>query len=45
MRGRLRRALTELAVMIERMGTIVAQARARLAWQTPAGATPAGQPA
>jgi transposase, IS5 family len=39
MRGRLRRALDELAVAIERTGTIVAQARTRLAGQTPDGAT------
>jgi IS5 family transposase len=39
MRGRLRRALDELAVTIERTGTIVAQARTRLAGQTPEGAT------
>jgi IS5 family transposase len=39
MRGRLRRALDELAVTIERTGTIVAQARTRLAGQTPDGAT------
>jgi IS5 family transposase len=38
-RGRLRRALAELAVTIERTGTIVAQARTRLAGQTPQGAT------
>jgi IS5 family transposase len=38
-RGRLRRALDELAVAIERTGTIVAQARTRLAGQTPDGAT------
>jgi transposase, IS5 family len=38
-RGRLRRALDELAVTIERTGTIVAQARTRLAGQTPPGAT------
>ena len=38
-RGRLRRALDELAVSIERTGKIVAQARTRLAGQTPAGAT------
>src|SRR5438552_10323441 len=37
-RGRLRRALDELAVTIERTGTIVAQARTRLAGQTPDGA-------
>jgi transposase, IS5 family len=39
MRGRLRRALNELAVTIERTGTVVAQARTRLAGQTPDGAT------
>jgi len=39
MRGRLRRSLAELAVTIERTGTIVAQARTRLAGQTPQGAT------
>ena len=38
-RGRLRRALAELAVTIERTATIVAQARTRLAGQTPDGAT------
>src|SRR5947207_6700550 len=38
-RGRLRRALDELAVTIERTGTIVAQARTGLAGQTPDGAT------
>jgi IS5 family transposase len=38
-RGRLRRALAELAVAIERTGTLVAQARTRLAGQTPDGAT------
>src|SRR5262249_57071758 len=38
-RGRLRRALEELAVTIERTGKIVAQARTRLAGQTPDGAT------
>ena len=38
-RGRLRRALDELAVTIERTGKIVAQARTRLAGQTPEGAT------
>ena len=37
-RGRLTRALAELAVTIERTTTIVAQARTRLAGQTPAGA-------
>jgi IS5 family transposase len=39
MRGRLRRALNELAVTIERTATIVAQARTRLAGKTPEGAT------
>jgi transposase, IS5 family len=39
MRGRLRRALDELAVTIERTGTIISQARIRLAGQTPDGAT------
>jgi len=39
MRGRLRRALGELAVTIERTATVVAQARARLAGQMPGGAT------
>jgi transposase, IS5 family len=39
MRGRLRRALDELAVTIERTATIVAQARSRLAGQMPASAT------
>ena len=39
MRGRLRRALDELAVTIERTGTIIAQTRLRLAGQTPDGAT------
>jgi len=38
-RGRLRRALAELATTIERTGTVVAQARTRLAGQTPDGAT------
>ncbi len=38
-RGRLRRALDELAVTIGRTATIVAQARARLAGQMPDGAT------
>jgi transposase, IS5 family len=38
-RGRLRRALDELAVTIERTGTVVAQARTRLAGQVPDGAT------
>ena len=37
--GRLRRALSELAVTIERTATVVAQARARLAGQMPDGAT------
>jgi transposase, IS5 family len=39
MRGRLRRALGELAVTIERTATIVTQARTRLAGQMPDGAT------
>jgi transposase, IS5 family len=39
MRGRLRRALSELAVTIERTATLVAQARSRLAGQMPDGAT------
>ena len=39
MRGRLRRALDELAVTIERTAMIVAQARSRLAGQMPDGAT------
>jgi transposase, IS5 family len=39
MRGRLRQALAELAVTIERAATVVAQARARLAGQMPDGAT------
>ena len=39
MRGRLRRALDELAVTIERTGKIVAQARSRLAGQAPESAT------
>jgi IS5 family transposase len=39
MRGRLRRALDELAVTIERTAQVVAQARTRLAGQTPDGAT------
>jgi transposase, IS5 family len=39
MRGRLRRALDELAVTLERTGAIVAQARSRLAGQMPASAT------
>jgi len=38
-RGRLVRALDELAVTIKHTGTIVAQARTRLAGQTPDGAT------
>jgi len=38
-RGRLRRALTELATAIERATAIVAQSRIRLAGQTPAGAS------
>jgi len=38
-RGRLRRALDELAATIERTGTIVAQARSRLAGQMPDSAT------
>jgi transposase, IS5 family len=38
-RGRLRRALSELAVTIERTATIVAQTRSRLAGQLPASAT------
>ena len=38
-RGRLRRALGELAVTIERTGTVVAQARTRLAGQMPPSAT------
>jgi IS5 family transposase len=38
-RGRLRRALAELAVTIERTRTVVAQARTRLGGQTPDGAT------
>jgi transposase, IS5 family len=38
-RGKLTRALAELAVTIERTTTIVAQARTRLAGQTPGGAT------
>ncbi len=38
-RGRLRRALDELATTMERTGTVVAQARTRLAGQTPEGAT------
>jgi IS5 family transposase len=39
MRGRLRRALGELAVTIGRTATVVAQARSRLAGQMPGGAT------
>jgi len=39
MRGRLRRALEELAVTIERTGTIITQTRTRLAGQAPDGAT------
>jgi IS5 family transposase len=39
MRGRLRRALDELAVTIERTGKIVAQTRTRLAGQMPQSAT------
>jgi IS5 family transposase len=39
MRGRLRRALDELAVTIERTAKLVAQARTRLAGQTPESAT------
>ena len=39
MRGRLRRALDELAVTIERTATIVAQTRTRLAGQIPDSAT------
>jgi transposase, IS5 family len=39
MRGRLRRALDELATAIERTGTIISQTRIRLAGQTPGGAT------
>ena len=38
-RGRLRRALDELAVTIERTATIITQARSRLAGQIPDGAT------
>ncbi len=38
-RGRLRRALGELAVTIERTAQVVAQTRSRLAGQLPAGAT------
>jgi transposase, IS5 family len=39
MRGRLRRALDELATTIERTATIITQTRTRLAGQTPDGAT------
>jgi IS5 family transposase len=39
MRGRLRRALEELAVTIGRTATVVAQARSRLAGQMPDSAT------
>jgi IS5 family transposase len=39
MRGRLRQALAELAVTVERTATVVAQARSRLAGQMPGGAT------
>ena len=39
MRGRLRRALAELAVTIERTATVMAQARSRLGGQMPDGAT------
>jgi IS5 family transposase len=39
MRGRLRRALDELAVTIERTSTIITQTRIRLAGQTPESAT------
>jgi IS5 family transposase len=38
-RGRLRRALDELAVTVQRTGTIVAQTRGRLAGQMPGSAT------
>ena len=38
-RGRLRRALGELAVIIERTAAVVAQARTRMAGQVPASAT------
>jgi transposase, IS5 family len=38
-RGRLRRALNELAVTIERTAQVIAQARTRLAGQVPDGAT------
>jgi transposase, IS5 family len=43
-RGRLRRALDELAVTIERTGAIITQTRTRLAGQT-RWRDPAGQPA
>jgi IS5 family transposase len=39
MRGRLRRALNELAITIERTATIITQTRSRLAGQIPDGAT------
>ncbi len=39
MRGRLRRALDELAVIIERTATVIAQARSRLAGTMPDSAT------
>jgi IS5 family transposase len=39
MRGRLRQALAELPAAIQRTGTLVAQARSRLAGQMPDGAT------
>jgi transposase, IS5 family len=39
MRGRLRRALNELAVAIERTATVLSQARSRLAGQMPDSAT------
>ena len=39
LRGRLRRALAELAVTIERTATVTVQARSRLAEQMPDGAT------
>lgn len=39
MRGRLRRALDELAVTVERTATVVAQTRSRLAGQLPDSAT------
>ena len=45
MRGRLVRALGELAVTIERTAQVVAQTRSRLAGQLPAKRDPAGQPA